>query len=77
MNVKVNFEAILLSVVQGEYQGRPSYKLGLDCGGDVGTIPCSKEVYDYALDAQKYLSYGFEGTYNSNFKNLRVTACKM
>lgn len=54
-----------------------SYSVAIEVNGEVGSLSCTKEVYDDLQSIQKYSNIMICADYNSAYKNLRVTDVKV
>lgn len=85
MTIKVTnlMPMVFISAAVKEYTSQSgskglSYSLSLETpDGEVGSLPCTKDVYEFSKTVEKYKKVRMYADYNTNYKNLRVTDFKV
>lgn len=70
MKLTATTRAFIVGKEKGEYQGKPTYKVGIGQGVECGTVRCTEEVFSVV---EPFKEYNLELTHNDQYNTTTIT----
>lgn len=70
MKLTSTTKVFIVGKEQGEYQGKPNYKLGVGQGIECGTVKATADAFDIV---EPFKEYNVEILYNEQYNTITVT----